>query len=184
MTLWKRRPAVHLHTHLSVEDCIKRLESSADMINLLNPVSYFGAFLPGGQIRGWTCGSRFAVGRYRVFWHCSYGFYGRLIPDASRGGTRVVGRYAMSLVARAWFAFAIPMSALGATAVVLNLLSGERLTPLDVIPWALPAFAYLILRLGPWLNGDDDEFLVDYLKRTLSAQSLGNGPDAAPRVRN
>lgn len=162
-----------LYTTHSYEKCLDRLRNAADMRSLLNPLDWFIRCPSGKPVIGWMCGHRFQIERpwflNRINWQNTLtGFYGKLRGDKVQHGTWIEGRYSRDVFARGCCLVVAAMVLLTTVITIAGYLNHQAKPQLrDIVPLLVlfSTILYYRIRRNPYA----DEFLVDFLKRTLEA---------------
>jgi hypothetical protein len=182
-----RQPDTTWHTSLSVEECQKRLEENVQtkwfsLDDLREPFAFLGARLTK-PIRGRLRYPAIRLERRRGY-NNSFApiFYGTMEPDP-KGGTNIKGHFGMypgvKLFFVAWFTF-FGVLLVG---LVSSSISQGRLSSFPYQVITVPALGAGILAIGRLLGKGDEEFLVEFLEKTLEAEGMSKQPESSDLVR-
>jgi hypothetical protein len=174
-----------LYTDFDTEECRRRLLDSID-------TDKFKIFSSSGgpkPVIGRIEDRKFRL-RKRQYWHHNQfapRFYGNLLPK--QRGTTIEGYFDVSrwskLFTRIWTAAAILV---GAPIFAFSLWDVLRGTYYDAVglfvPPSLVLFGVLLPKVGLWLSRDEEQFILEFLQRTLIANQQSNFAEVRREVKS
>jgi hypothetical protein len=174
---------ITLRTHLSVEDCVTRLKESTEPERFLSraDVPFLGPLLTMNrpQIRLTMRESGFRL-RKQIYYRNSGSplFYGKLNPDAERGGTTIIGHFELPLAVRVsatiWLVMYAVTGIPAAVICIRRLLTGDHSHGSNqvlglAIVCSMGVAYFAISRLCRLLGSRDEGAILDFMKQTLIA---------------
>jgi hypothetical protein len=152
--------ALALMSPLPREECAQRLRMNT------------GTAWDGATVIGFVGENSFRL-RKRISYRNSFqaSLSGKLIDDPQ--GTRPRCRVGLHPFVTAFLAVWIGGVLIGCIAVVMSLASGAipaNRWPQAAIPFLMLAGGVAFLKVGQFLSGDEADFLIDFLRKTLEAR--------------
>ncbi len=150
-----------LYSPLGIKECRDRLHQAIADVSSIND-------------------DQFVLKKYNRIYANTFAplYFGTLVPAVGRVGTMIQGRFDVTPFVKVgmsvWLLIAFAGSVSGTLFLLVQMLSGHNISSDDlmiaIVPIALLAFGATLVTFGRWLGRrDDEQYLMDFLKRTLEA---------------
>ena len=191
----KLRHDTTLHTDFDAEECRRRLIESIDPER--RTIFSLSGYRGSKPVIGWIEGYQFYLHKRR-YWHNDFAsqFYGNLLPQDR--GTLIEGYFDVprwtKIFMRIWLGGVLLLGSPIFVLSLLDLLPGRGYVEGNpriglLAPPCMVLFGVLLPKFGLWLGRHEEQFILEFLERTLVARidydspssSNGLSPKQAPR---